>query len=172
MHKLWPQMEALVEKGLTKAIGVSNFNLQLICDMLTYCKIKPACNQIEIHPGRAQCDLVKFLKDQDIAPVAYSPIGRVNWTKLEVNLVEDSFVKELAQKYQRTPVQILLNWNLCRDIIVIPKATSKEHQEDNWKAKDFRMEQADVDAITQKFDKGTILCKIPSILGKDINMFA
>ena len=53
MHKLWPQMEALVEKGLTKAIGVSNFNLQLLCDMLTYCKIKPACNQIEIHPGRA-----------------------------------------------------------------------------------------------------------------------
>ena len=46
MHQLWPQMEALVEKGLAKAIGVSNFNLQLLADMLTYCKIKPACNQI------------------------------------------------------------------------------------------------------------------------------
>ena len=50
MHKLWAQMEALVDAGLTKAIGVANFNLQLISDMLTYCRIKPACNQIEIHP--------------------------------------------------------------------------------------------------------------------------
>ena len=50
MHVLWPRMEALVDKGLAKGIGVSNFNVQLLADMLTYCTIKPCCNQIQIFP--------------------------------------------------------------------------------------------------------------------------
>ena len=96
----------------------------------------------------------------------------MDWDKLEANLVEDDFIKELAEKYQRTPVQILLNWNLCREVVVIPKASSKVHQEENFSAKDFKMDQSDVDAITKKFDKGTILIKVPSIIGGGINIFA
>ncbi len=63
LHLLWGDLEALVDKGLTKSLGVSNFNLQLTADLLTYAKHKPVCNQIELHPFVVQEDLVKFLFD-------------------------------------------------------------------------------------------------------------
>jgi diketogulonate reductase-like aldo/keto reductase len=62
MHKLWPMMESLVAKGLTKSIGVSNFNIQLLADMLTYCKIRPAVNQIQLYPECAQTELCSWLQ--------------------------------------------------------------------------------------------------------------
>ena len=61
--------------------------------MLTYCKIKPACNQIEIHPSNAHVELIEFLQEEKIVPVAYMPVGRVNWEKLECNLFEDELIK-------------------------------------------------------------------------------
>ena len=76
MHVLWPEMEALVGKGLTKSIGVSNFNTQLLWDLLTYAKIKPVCNQVELNPQCVQDELVKFLHAKDIRPVAYTPVAR------------------------------------------------------------------------------------------------
>jgi len=69
-------MEEVVELGMAKSIGVSNFNVQLLWDMLTYCKIKPVVNQIELHPLNTQPELIRFLKDMDILPVAYTPIAR------------------------------------------------------------------------------------------------
>lgn len=76
-HVLWAEMEQLVEKGLTKSLGVSNFSVQLLSDLLCYAKIKPVCNQVQIFPGCAQVDLIKFLNTHNILPVAYSPCGRV-----------------------------------------------------------------------------------------------
>jgi len=76
MHVLWPQLEALVEKGLTRSIGVSNFNTQSIWDLLTYAKIKPAVNQIELNPQNVQHELVRFLKSMDILPIAFTPVAR------------------------------------------------------------------------------------------------
>ena len=76
MHKLWAEMEELVDQGLTKSIGVANFNVQLIWDLLTYCRIKPVCNQIELNPQCAQPELVRFLRAKDILPIAYTPIAR------------------------------------------------------------------------------------------------
>jgi len=76
LHVLWGQLESLVDKGLTKSLGLSNFNLQLIADLLCYARHKPVCNQIELHPFVVQEELVKFLFDQHIFPVAYCPLGR------------------------------------------------------------------------------------------------
>ena len=74
IHKAWPQMEALVEKGLVRSIGVSNFNVQMLWDMLTYARIPPAVNQVEIHPLNAQEELVRFCHDHKILPTNYCPI--------------------------------------------------------------------------------------------------
>lgn len=76
MYKIWAQMESLVEKGLVKSIGVSNFNVQLLWDMLSYAKIPPAVNEVELHPLCPQPKLVKFLNDNNIVPIAYCPIGK------------------------------------------------------------------------------------------------
>ena len=73
-YKTWGDMEELVKKGLTKSIGVSNFNVQSLLDMLTYCEIPPACNQIELHPYLVQENLVEFMKKNSIQPTAYCPL--------------------------------------------------------------------------------------------------
>ena len=76
LHVLWAELEALVDAGYTKSLGLSNFNVQLICDLLCYARVKPVCNQVELHPYCAQSELVRFLLDQHIIPVAYCPLGR------------------------------------------------------------------------------------------------
>ena len=105
MHKLWAQMENLVEQGLTKSIGVSNFNIQILADMLTYAKIKPVCNQIQLYPQCAQEELVKWLQANDIHPVAYSPVGRLNSKHTStVESANHPYVIQLAEKKGWTPV--------------------------------------------------------------------
>lgn len=75
MYKIWAAMEECVEKGYTRHIGVSNFNTQILLDMLSYCNIKPANNQIELHPFMQQPELVKFCQDNEISLTAYSPLS-------------------------------------------------------------------------------------------------
>jgi len=75
LHVVWKQMEDLVRSGKTKAIGVSNFNVQILVDLLTYAEIKPVCNQVEVHPYLTQEDLISFCKKNDIEITAYSPLG-------------------------------------------------------------------------------------------------
>lgn len=76
LYKTWAEMEKLVDIGKTKHIGVSNFNVQLINDLLTYCKIIPAVNEVELHPYLPQIELVRFLKEEGIIPIAYCPLAR------------------------------------------------------------------------------------------------
>ena len=96
LHVLWPKMEALQQKGMTRAVGVSNFNVQLLADLLTYCTIKPVCNQIEIHPRNARPELVRFLDDMGIVPVAYSPIGRLGQSFSVSNIIDDPIILSMA----------------------------------------------------------------------------
>ena len=165
MHVLWAKLEKLVAKGLTRAIGLSNFNTQFVGDILTYAKVRPVVNQIQIYPCYAQSGFIKFLRKQGIVPVAYSPIGRPGATfgpLSHVNLREDPLIVSLAKKYKRTPVQILINWGISRGYAVIPKANSLSHQKDNFAAMSFRLAQKDVDAIIAKFHDGTRLYECPS----------
>ena len=62
MHVLWPKLEALVDVGLVKSLGISNFNLQMMADLLCYCRIKPVVNEVELNPTNTQESLVSFMK--------------------------------------------------------------------------------------------------------------
>lgn len=95
-------MESLVDKGLVKSIGTSNFNVQLLWDMLSYARIPPVCNEVELHPLNAQLKLVKFLKDNDIQPIAYCPIARGLDSSRCPNIVEHEIVKVCSVKYEKT----------------------------------------------------------------------
>ena len=106
MHILWRQMEVLVDKGLAKKIGLSNFNMQLISDMLTYARIRPFCNQMQIYPECAQEEMVNWLNSQKIEPIAYSPTGRVGQASF-AETEESSkhpYILGLAAKYDKTPI--------------------------------------------------------------------
>ena len=88
-------MEELVKEGLVKSIGVSNFTINEINDLLSYCKIEPAVNQVELHPYRTNESLIKHCNRYGIHIQAYSPIGSGS------NILEDNLLKELAKKYYK-----------------------------------------------------------------------
>jgi diketogulonate reductase-like aldo/keto reductase len=116
MHKVWAGMEKCVEEGLTKSIGISNFNVQLICDMLAYCNIKPAVNQIELHPYLQQPELVQFCQERDIVVVGHTPLSnpaRPVGSSAGI-VLDDPVIKEIADKHGKTPAQIALSWNIKR----------------------------------------------------------
>ena len=109
-----------------------------------------------IYPCQPQEELIRFLFDHSIVPVAYSPIGRIGSTMgpvTTVNMFDDSLIRYLSKKYNKTPTQILLAWGLSRGYPVIPKASSLKHQKENLAALDFRLLKENVDSITGRFTK-------------------
>jgi diketogulonate reductase-like aldo/keto reductase len=155
MYKIWENMEKLVELGLAKSIGISNFNVQIMCDMMTYAKIMPACNQVELHPYNQQSEFVKFCKDYGIAVVAYSPLsspGRpIGGTTR--NVLEEPVLKEIGDKYEKSPAQVALAWNLQRGVIVIPKTDKVARAQQNIEATSITLTEEEMEQIS-KLDAG------------------
>lgn len=151
----WVAMEKLVKKGLVKSIGVCNFTGMMLVDLLSYAKIKPALNQIELHPYNTQEQLITFCKDKNIAVTAYSPLGNPGLPGRQgPNLLEESIVKKIAKKYKKTPAQILLNWALNRGVIAIPKSLSPERISENINIFDFELtneEQKEISLLNRNF---------------------
>jgi len=147
LHQTWKGMETCVKKGLCKAIGVSNFNVQIILDLLSYAEIKPVVNQIEIHPYLVQEDLVKFCLQYGIQPVAFMPLARGSSPSGGEGVLKEPIVIELAKKYNRTPAQIVLNWHLSRGYSIIPKTSSVERLKENWESTGFEMDVEDLKKI-------------------------
>jgi len=157
MHHVWPQMEALVEKGLAKSIGLSNFNVQMMWDLLSYCKIKPVANEIEINPYIAQTELVRFCFGHGILPIAYCPIARGANLGPNGNLLELDIVKNLAQKYRKSPAQVLLSYGLSRGYSIIPKSQNFERQVENFDIFDFKLRDEEIEELS-KLNIGARIC--------------
>jgi diketogulonate reductase-like aldo/keto reductase len=141
----WRILEKIYESGRTRAIGVSNFMLPHLQNLLDNAQILPAVNQIEMHPYLQQPDLINFCRQQNIQVEAWSPImkGRV---------VKVPELKKLGKKYRKSPVQITLRWLMQREIIVIPKSSKKRRILDNAKVFDFALTPEDL-AIVDGLDR-------------------
>ena len=152
MHKLWASMEQLYKAGKARAIGISNFNVQLTLDLLSYAEVVPAVNQIELHPYLPQVDAVNWFKKQGIVPVAYSPFARHGNAPLgpdaKKDVLDHPLLEELAAKYGKTPGQVALNWGLARGHVVIPKSANKARQTQNLACFSFKLEPAEVEKIS------------------------
>lgn len=144
IRETWEAMEALVERGLVKAIGVSNFTGPMLVDLFSYAKVRPAVNQIELHPYLQQTKLLEFCHHHNIAVTAYSPLGS---DKEQNNgkpaLMEDLIIQKIAKAHGKTPAQILLRWGIERKTVVIPKSTSLEHIKQNADVFDFALTNED-----------------------------
>ncbi len=154
MHKIWAGMEAIYKKGLAKSIGISNFNIQITLDLLTYAEIKPATNQIELHPYLPQINAVNWFKKMGIQVVAYSPLyapanpGHRSEGNEKKDLLNEPVVKELAEKYKKSAGQIVLNWSLQRGHVIIPKSSNKGRQLQNLETYKFKLEKEEIDKIS------------------------
>ena len=159
-HKVWEQMEHLVDIGLVKSIGVCNCSSPMMLDLLTYARIKPVVNQIELHPYLMQKDYVEFLRNKfKIHVTAYAPLGATNWTFKkpdynDKNLLKEQVIVDLAEKYQKSVGQIVLNWHVIhRGHIIIPKTSKVERLGENINIFDFKLTEEEYQAI-DKLDCG------------------
>jgi len=146
----WKAMEKCVEEGLARSIGVSNFNVDQIKQILEVATIPPAMNQVENHPYLQQNELVEFCKSKNIAITAYAPLGAPArpWTESDDPvLMEESIVKQIAEKYNKTPANVLVRFQLQRDIIVIPKSVTESRIISNFDVLDFELSEEDMNAL-------------------------
>ena len=148
IKETWTGMEELVKQGLVKSIGVANFNTLMLVDLLTYIKIKPVMNQIELHPYNTQTELIEFCKYNAINVTAYSPLGRQGENTQGPKLFDEPLIQQLAKKYKKSLSQILLSWAISRGTIAIPKSTTLERISENGNIYDFEMNKEEVDILS------------------------
>ena len=152
MHKIWPLMENLVEKGYTKYIGVSNYNVQSLLNLLSFCKIKPLVNEIEFHPYLYQKKLVEFCRRENIILFGYNPLVKGCYSadtadEQHRNLLGEKLIIDLSKKYNKTVGQIVLNWSVSREVIPIPMTSNPHRMIENLKSTDFTMNKEDLEKI-------------------------
>ncbi len=137
----WRALEHLYKEGRVKAIGVSNFQIHHLEDLLKDAEIKPVINQIELHPYLSQKDVREFCKENDIQVEAWSPLMAGN------GLLENDVLKEIAKKYNKTAAQVVLRWDLESDVVTIPKSTNERRLIENIDIFDFSLSKDDIEKI-------------------------
>lgn len=165
----WGAMEELVTAGLVKHIGVSNFNVALIRDVLAYAKIKPAVLQVELHPYLTQEKLLRFCNEQGIAVTGFSPFGAMSYVPLGMAKEQDSVLQEqvvnaAAKRLGRTPGQVVLRWAFQRGTSVVPKTVRAERLKENLAIFDFELSSEEMKAIgalnrNQRFNDPGVFCE-------------
>lgn len=147
-------MENLVDAGLTKSIGVSNFNAKQIDRVVAGARIQPVTNQVECHPYLTQKRLIEHCRAKNIIITAYSPLGSPNrpWAKPEdAQLMEEPKIVEIAKRLNKTPAQVLIKYQIQVGNVVIPKSVTKSRIISNFAVFDFELTSADV-AVIDSFE--------------------
>ncbi|KAF7307049.1 Aldo-ket-red domain-containing protein [Mycena indigotica] len=153
IQETWQSMEELVDVGIAKNIGISNFQGSLIADMLRYARIKPQVLQIELHPYLTQEALVKYAKEVGLAITAYSSFGPASWIELSMDqgapsLLDHDVVSAAATKHNKTTAQVLLRWATQRDIAVVPKSNNPSRLAQNLDCLSFDLSAEEMKEIS------------------------
>ncbi|MFV0148979.1 aldo/keto reductase [Empedobacter falsenii] len=138
----WRAFEEIYTSGKAKAIGVSNFNINHLEALFDTAKIKPMVNQIEIHPGHSQPELVDFCKQNDLLVQAWSPLG-------SGRILENELIVSLANKYNVSVGQICINYCLAKEILPLPRSSSEKNIEANLTSNNFKLSAEDIKAIDE-----------------------
>ncbi|XP_053428842.1 aldo-keto reductase family 1 member C15-like isoform X2 [Nycticebus coucang] len=149
----WEALEQCKDLGLTKSIGVSNFNhkqLQMILDKPGL-KYKPTCNQVECHLYLNQSKLLQFCQSKDIVLVAYRALGShrdPKWVDSDSpHLLEEPVLKAIAKKHHRSPGQVALRYHLQRGVVVLAKSFNEQRIKENFQVFDFELTPEDMKAL-------------------------
>ena len=142
----WQTMEEFYRDGRARSIGVSNFQAHHLRRLHEETTVRPAVNQIEVHPFLAQDELRAFCHEHEIAVEAWSPIA-------QGAVLDNPTIVELAKRIGRSPAQVVLRWHIQRGDIVFPKSSTPARMQENFELFDFELEDVDVAMITG-LDKG------------------
>ncbi|MEK4433462.1 MULTISPECIES: aldo/keto reductase [Paenibacillus] len=136
----WRALEKLHREGRIRAIGVSNFQIHHLEDLMTDATVKPAVNQVELHPLLIQSELRDYCSKHQIQIEAWSPLG-------QGNLLEHPLLQEIAAKYSKSPAQVILRWDLQNGIVTIPKSVTPQRIRENADLYDFELTADEVEQI-------------------------
>ena len=165
----WEAMERLVDAGLVRRIGVCNYGVSLLRDLVATARIPPAVLQVEMLPLLAQEKLLRFCHESKIAVTAFSPLGAPSYVPLGMATAADSLlahpvVTGVAAAVNRTPAQVLLRWGIERGTSVIPKTSRPERLAENLAASRFSLSTEQMAAITaldagRRFNDPGVFCE-------------
>lgn len=136
----WRALEKVYAEGKVRAIGVSNFQVHHLKDLLSEAKVVPAVNQVEFHPYLTQKELLRYCREQAIQLEAWSPLG-------QGHLLEHETLKGIAAKYGKTVAQVILRWDLQLGVVTIPKSVREARIIENADVFDFELSTEDIQAI-------------------------
>ncbi|XP_065307754.2 1,5-anhydro-D-fructose reductase-like isoform X1 [Dermacentor albipictus] len=159
----WRGMEDAANMGMTRSIGLCNFNKEQVTRILTMATIRPAALQVECHAYLNQDDLLQFCKEHSICLTAYAPLGspsaahhnaaackgeKPREEQNHSDLMQHELLRKIADTYKKTPAQILIRWLLQRGVVALPRATCPDHIQENIQVFDFELSEADVKILT------------------------
>lgn len=141
----WRVLQDLKEEGLCRSIGVSNYTIEHLEGLLSWCEVPPAVNQVEFSPYLYQEGLLAFCREEDIVLEAYSPLTKGS-------RLGEPVLEEIGAGYGKSPAQVLIRWGLQHDVAVIPKSARPEHIRENADVFDFELtdeEMARLDGLDE-----------------------
>lgn len=145
-REAWPLMEKIYEQDKAKSIGVSNYTIRHLEELLASCKVKPAVNQVELHVFLQQPQLAEYCKKHDIVVEAYSPLAHAQKMKHPI-------LDKIAKKYSKTNAQIMLRWCIDYGTVTLPKSTHQHRIKENIDIFDFKLSDEDMTELA-KLDSG------------------
>jgi diketogulonate reductase-like aldo/keto reductase len=150
----WRQMEKLAASGRARAIGVSNYTVRHLEELLRECTVRPAVNQVELHVYLQQPELVQFCHDNGILVEAYSPLAHGYG-------LDNSVLVGIAQKHHKSPAQVMIRWTIDRGFVPLPKSVHPDRIRENFEVFDFSLDAADM-AILAGLDSSYRTCWDPT----------
>jgi 2,5-diketo-D-gluconate reductase A len=154
--EMWKGLIQARDDGLTKDIGVSNYSISLINELIESSGEIPVVNQIEWSPFGHSMEMLSFAKEKDITIQAYSPLTRAK-------RLDNPSLSQIAEKYGKTSAQILLRWNLQLGTVPIPKSDKIEHLRENLKVFDFELSEEDMNNLNQLNEHYSSLGSLPYV---------
>lgn len=159
------QMEKAYKEGKVRAIGLSNFNESQIREILEICEVRPSVLQTEVHPYSQEKALKQFLAQEGMVIQAWYPLGHGDKA-----LINEPLFTELAQKYGKSNVQIILRWHIQDGNIVIPGSKNAEHIRDNFDLFDFSLSDEEMAKIAAMDQKKRYYTSTPEMLNRYVQM--
>lgn len=138
----WRALEDFYAEGVIKAIGVSNFYPDRLVDICSFARIKPMVNQVETHPHDQQIEAHEWMKKYGVQHEAWAPFGEGRG-----GMFEEPLLVEIGKKYGKTAAQVILRWDMQRNVVAIPKSTHIERMEQNFDIFDFELSEEDMAKI-------------------------
>lgn len=169
ISETWEAMERLVDAGLVRSVGISNFGASLVRDLLSYARIRPSVLQVESHPYLVQSKLMRYCQQENIAVTAFSPLGAPSYIPLGMasaseSVMEQPAVQQIAKEVGRTAAQVVLRWGVQRGTAVIPKTQNVQRLKENLSLFDFELSEQQMNTISgldrnQRFNDPGVFCE-------------